>query len=56
MIVAMIAMGVMKMAVDQVVHVIRMRYRFVAASGSMHVRLVVCSATVLRCAPVGIDR
>jgi hypothetical protein len=56
MIVAMVAVRMMEMSVDQVVHVIAMRHRFVPASGLMHVGSVVTTATMLGCAPVRIGR
>ena len=56
MIVAMIAVRVMKVSVDQVVHVIAMGHSFMAASRSMHMALVVSAAAMLGCAPLGIGR
>ena len=55
MIVAMVAVRVMKMPFDQVVHVIPMGHSFMPASRSMHMALVVRAAAMLRCAPVGIS-
>jgi hypothetical protein len=55
-IVAMAAMGVMEVSIDQVVHVIAMRNRFVATSGPMHVGSIMTPAAVLRRAPVRIGR
>ena len=54
MIVAMTAVRMMKMPIDQVVHMIPMRHSFMAASRSMHMCMGVTAATVLGCAPVGI--
>jgi len=54
MIVAMVAVRVMKMPFDQVVHVIAMGHSFMPASRSVHMALVVRAAAVLGCAPVGI--
>jgi hypothetical protein len=54
MIIAMVAVRVMKMPFDQVVHVIPMRHSFMPASRSMHVALVVRAAAVVGCAPVGV--
>jgi hypothetical protein len=54
MIVAMVAVGVMKMPFDQVVDVIPMRHGFMPASRSMHMALVVRAAAVVGCAPVGV--
>jgi hypothetical protein len=56
MIVAVVAVRMMKMPLDQVVHVIPMGHSFMPASRSMHVALVVRAAAVLRCAPVRIRR
>jgi hypothetical protein len=52
----MAAMGVMEVSIDQVVHVIAMRNRFVATSGPMHVGSIMTPAAVLRRAPVRIGR
>jgi hypothetical protein len=54
MIVAMVAVRVMKMPSDQVVHVIPVGHSFMSASWSMHMGPVVRAAAVLRCAPIGI--
>jgi len=54
MIIAMVAVRVMKMSLHQVVHMIAMRHSFVATSRSMRMALVVCAAAMLGCAPVGI--
>jgi hypothetical protein len=56
MIVAMIAVRVMKVPVDQVVHVIAMGHSFMPASRSMYMALVVRAATMPRCATIGIGR
>jgi hypothetical protein len=54
MIVAMVAVRVMKMPFDQVVHVIPVGHSFMPASRSMHMGLVVRAAAVLGCALVRI--
>jgi hypothetical protein len=56
MIVAMIAVRMMKVPIDQVVHVVAMGHSFMAASRSMHMALVVSAAAMLGCAPIGIGR
>jgi hypothetical protein len=53
-IVAMVSVRVMKMPLDQVVHVIPMGDSFMTAPRSMHMGLVVRAAAVLGCAPVRI--
>jgi len=50
MIIAMAAMRIMQMAADQIVSMISMRYGFMAASGSVHMFLLMHSAFVPRCA------
>lgn len=50
----MVAVRVMEMPVDQVVHVIPVGHSFMPASRSMHMALFVRAAAVLGCAPVGI--
>lgn len=55
-IVAMVAMRMMQVAINQIVHMVAMRHRFMAASGSMLVVCIVTSATMLRSALVGIGR
>jgi hypothetical protein len=52
----MIAMWMIKVPFDEVVHVVPMRYGFVPAPGSMHMTPIVNAAALLGCAPVGIDR
>ena len=52
----MIAMGMMKVPFDQVVHMIPMRYSFVAAPRSMHMARIVGAAAMLGCASVGVGR
>ena len=54
MIVAMVAVRMMQMAIDQIVHMVSVGHRFVAASRSVHMAGVVTTAAVLRCAPVGV--
>jgi hypothetical protein len=55
MIVAMVAVRVMKMPFDQVVNVIPMGDSFMPASRSVHMAAVVRAAAVVGCAPVGIS-
>jgi hypothetical protein len=56
MIVAMISVRMMQMAIDQIVDVITMRHRFVAASGPMDVVSLMPRASMLRRARIRIDR
>ena len=56
MVIAMITMRMMQMAVDQVIDVIAVRYRFVSASGTVDVSRLVAAATVVRCASFRIFR
>lgn len=56
MIVAMVAVGVMKMAVDQIIDVIAVRDRLVAAAGAVHVIGRMRAAVVRRRAGAGIGR
>jgi hypothetical protein len=49
-------MRMMQVAINQIVHMVAMRHRFMAASGSMLVVCIVTSATMLRSALVGIGR
>jgi hypothetical protein len=53
-VVAVIAVRVMQVTVDQVVGVIAVGHGFMTATGSMHVAFIMGAATVLRCAAVGI--
>ena len=46
MVVAVIAMGMVQMPVDEVIHVIAMGYRFVPTTGSVHVTSFVTAAFV----------
>jgi hypothetical protein len=55
-IVAVIPVGMMQMAVDQVVNVIAMWHGFVPASWTVHMIRIVPGASVLRCALVWIGR
>jgi hypothetical protein len=55
-VVAVIAVGMMQMPIDQVIDVIAMRHSFMAASWPMHVGRVVGAATVLGRAAFGIGR
>jgi hypothetical protein len=50
----MVAMGMMQPAVDQIVGVITMRHRFVAAPRSVTMRRLVAATTMLSTAAVGI--
>jgi hypothetical protein len=52
----MVAMRMMQVAINQIVHMVAVRHRFMAASGSMLVVCIVTSATMLRSALVGIGR
>jgi hypothetical protein len=52
----MIAVRVMKMPINQVVYVVPMRYRFVAAPGPMHVPMSVRPTTVLARTAIGVSR
>jgi hypothetical protein len=47
---------VMKVSVNQVVHMITMGHSFMPASRSMRMAPVVSAAAMLGCAPVGIGR
>jgi hypothetical protein len=49
-VVAVVAVRVVQVAVDQVVDVVAVRHRFVAAAGSMHMTGLVATAPVARCA------
>ena len=55
-IVAVSAVRMMQVAVDQIVHMVPMRYRFVTTSGPMLVICVMTGATMLWSALVGIGR
>ena len=52
----MVAVRVMQMAIDEVVNVIAMRYRFMAATGAMNMTGFMTAAMVFRCAGIGIGR
>ena len=54
MVIAMVAVRVVKVAIDQIVRVIAMRNRLVAAARAMHVLGIVSRAAMVRRAPVGI--
>jgi hypothetical protein len=56
MIIAMVAMRMMQVAINQIVHMVPMRHRLVAASGPMHVTRAVTGAAMLRSALAGIGR
>jgi hypothetical protein len=55
-VVAVIAVRVMQMTVDQVVGVIAVGHGFMTATGTMLVVFIMAAATVLRCAAVGVGR
>jgi hypothetical protein len=55
MVVAMVAVRVMQVAVDEVVDMIAMWHRRVAAARSMPVAALVAAAIVAGCAPLGIS-
>jgi hypothetical protein len=50
----MVAMGMMEVAADQIIHVIAMRHRGVAAVGAMDMRGIVAGAGVVGCALIGV--
>jgi hypothetical protein len=52
----MVAVRMMQVAIDQKVHMVSMRHRFVTASRPMHVARVVTGAAMLRSALVWIGR
>ena len=54
MIVAVIAMRMVQVAVDEIVDVVPMRYRFVTAARAMDVTRLMAATVVIRCALVGI--
>jgi hypothetical protein len=53
-IVAVIAMRMVQVAVDEIVDVVPMRYRFVTAARAMDVARLMAATVVIRCALVGI--
>jgi len=55
-VVTVVAMWVMQMTIHEVVDVVAVRDRIMAAAGAMHVRLIVPTAIVVRRAPIGIGR
>jgi hypothetical protein len=55
-IVAMVAMRMMQVVINQIIHMVSMRHRLVAASWSMHVAWVVSGTAMLRSTLVGIRR
>jgi hypothetical protein len=56
MIIAMIAVRMMKVSVDKIINVITMRHRLMSASRAMHVPGLVTGAVVIRRASIGIFR
>jgi hypothetical protein len=54
-IIAVIAMGMMQMTVDQVVDVVAMRHRLMSAAGAMDVARGMAGAAVIRRASIGIS-
>ena len=56
MVVAMVAMRMMQVSIDQIIDVIAMRHGFVSAARPMHVSGVMPRAAVLRRAGIGIGR
>ena len=52
MVVAVVAVRVVQVAIDEVIDVVAMRHRFVAAAGAMHVAGFVAVAVVVRGADV----
>ena len=52
MVVAVVAVRVVQVAIDEVVDVVAMRHRFVAAAGAVHVSRFVAAAVVFRRAGV----
>ena len=52
----MVAVRMMQVAINQIVHMVPMRYRFVTTCRPMLVTCIVTGATMLRSALVGIDR
>ena len=55
MVVAMVSVRVMQVSVNQIVLVVAMRNRLMAASGPVYVGDIMTTATMLGGAPVGID-
>lgn len=56
MVVAVAAVGVMQVAIDQVIDVVAMRHRLVAATGAMNVAGLMGTAVVIRRATVRVGR
>lgn len=52
MIIAMVAVRMVQVAIDQIVDVVAMRHRFVTASGPMLVVGIVTSTAMIRCATI----
>jgi hypothetical protein len=55
-VVAVVAVRVMQVAVDQIVGVVAVRHRFVAAAGAVPMVCVMAAAAMIRGAAVGIAR
>jgi hypothetical protein len=56
MIIAMVAVRMMKMSVDKIVDVIAVWHRWVPALRPMHMSVLVAAAAMFRCAPIWIVR
>lgn len=54
MVIAMVAMGMMQVAADQIIHVIAMGHSRVAAFGAMEMRGIMAGASVVGCALIGV--
>jgi hypothetical protein len=54
MVVAVVAMGMMQMAIDEVIDMIAMRHRLVAATGTVAVSLIMTAALMLGGAGIGV--
>ncbi|TWU11256.1 hypothetical protein CA54_00610 [Symmachiella macrocystis] len=54
MIVTMVAMRVMQVAINEIIHMVAMRNRFVSAAGAMNVTALMSAALVVWCAVRGI--
>jgi predicted membrane chloride channel (bestrophin family) len=56
MVVAMVAVRMMQVTIDQIVDVIAVRHRLVATPWPMQMTGLVPGATMIRCAVVGVPR
>lgn len=56
MIVTVVAMGVMQVAVDEIVDVVTVGYRFVPATRAMLMAVLMTGAMMIRRTPIGILR